>query len=67
MVIFLLSKKSIRYIPENESEQEILGWNTSIDVASLFATLSSAIIIQLDYALIILIYDAVMDIVSLLF
>ena len=29
MVLFLRSKNSFRYIPENESEQEILGWNTS--------------------------------------
>ena len=30
MVLFLRSKKGFRYIPENESEQDILGWNTSV-------------------------------------
>ena len=30
MVLFLRSIKSFRYIPENESEQDILGWNTSL-------------------------------------
>ena len=29
MVLFLRSKKSFCYIPENEIEQDILGWNTS--------------------------------------
>ena len=29
MVLFLRSIKSFRYIPENESEQPVLGWNTS--------------------------------------
>ena len=29
MVLFLQSKNSFRYIPENESEQDILGWNMS--------------------------------------
>ena len=29
MVLFLRSKKGFRYIPENESEQDILGWNKS--------------------------------------
>ena len=32
MVLFLRSKNSFRYIPENESEQDILGWNTSTPV-----------------------------------
>ena len=31
MVLFLRSKKGFRYIPENESEQDILGWNKSPD------------------------------------
>ena len=30
MVLFLRSKKGFRYIPENESEQDILGWNKSL-------------------------------------
>ena len=30
MVLFLRSKKGFRYIPENESEQDILGWKKSI-------------------------------------
>ena len=30
LVLFLRSKKSFRYIPENESEQDILGWNVSL-------------------------------------
>ena len=29
MVLFLRSKKGFRYIPENESEQPVLGWNKS--------------------------------------
>ena len=29
LVLLLRSKKSFRYIPENESKQDILGWNTS--------------------------------------
>ena len=29
MVLFLRSKKGFCYIPENESEQDILGWNKS--------------------------------------
>ena len=29
MVLFLLSKNIFCYIPENESEQDILGWNKS--------------------------------------
>ena len=29
MVLFLRSKNSFRYIPENESEQDILGFNMS--------------------------------------
>ena len=30
MVLFLRSIKSFCYIPENESEQTVLGWNTSL-------------------------------------
>ena len=30
LVLFLRSKNSFSYIPENESEQDILGWNMSI-------------------------------------
>ena len=30
LVLFLRSINIFRYIPENESEQPILGWNTSI-------------------------------------
>ena len=30
LVLFLRSKNSFRYIPGNESEQDILGWNTSM-------------------------------------
>ena len=29
MVLFLRSIKSFHYIPENESEQDVLGWNKS--------------------------------------
>ena len=29
LVLFLRSKKSFCYIPENESEQDVLGWNMS--------------------------------------
>ena len=35
MVLFLQSKKAFRYIPENESEQDILVWNKSKVPASL--------------------------------
>ena len=40
---------------------------TDIDVVSMLATWYSAIIIQFDGALVILIYDVVVDLVSLLF
>ena len=30
MVLFLRSKNRFCYIPENESEQDILGWNKSL-------------------------------------
>ena len=30
MVLFLRSKKRFRYIPDNESEQPVLGWNISV-------------------------------------
>ena len=35
LVLFPRSKKSFRYIPDNESEQEILGWNTSKQIFSI--------------------------------
>ena len=30
LFLFLRSKKSFCYIPDNEIEQDILGWNTSL-------------------------------------
>ena len=41
MVLFLQSIKSFRYIPENESEQDILGWNTSCNIWALKETSTS--------------------------
>ena len=32
MVLFLRSRKGFCYIPENESEQSVLGWNKSTGV-----------------------------------
>ena len=32
LVLFLRSKKRFWYIPENESEQPVLGWNTSYTI-----------------------------------
>ena len=32
LVLFLRSIKSFRYLPQNESEQPVLGWNTSLSI-----------------------------------
>ena len=42
LVLFLRSKKSFCYILENESEQDILGWNTSLGLPLYIFTLDSS-------------------------